>query len=265
MKNYQVSFERLEESLLAEGEKNLPRENIQKALDWYKDFENQTYSDDEYFSKLVEVIFYSGFRAATVTSKLDIIHGHFPDNNAVANYGGEEIEAILADEKMIRNHRKIRACVQNAKVFETLISEYGSFQAYIGSFDATISFENLIFLKEELDYRFSRLGKITAYHYLTDIGFPVLKPDQVICRIFKRLGLIEDEKQLLKTIIQGRRFAEATKQPIRYIDIVFVAYGQVKSSEFGIEKGICLEKKPQCELCGIKEFCDYYKEEIIAR
>ena len=91
------------------------------------------------------------------------------------------------------------------------------------------------------------------YHFLTDIGMPVLKPDRVICRIFQRLGLIENEQQLLKTVIQGRKFAGATCYPIRYIDIVFVAYGQVQSLEFGMEKGICLKKKPLCNLCGAKD------------
>lgn len=42
----------------------------------------------------------------------------------------------------------------------------------------------------------------------------------------------------------------------RYIDIVFVAYGQVSSPEFGIDKGICL-KTPRCRECGITEYCRY--------
>jgi DNA-3-methyladenine glycosylase I len=113
-------------------------------------------------------------------------------------------------------------------------------------------------LKEELEYRFLGLGRITTYHFLTDIGSPVIKPDRVICRIFQRLGLIDNEGQLLKTVIQGRKFAEATGQPIRYIDIIFVAYGQMQSKEFGIEHGICLEKNPACSLCDAKRFCIFY-------
>jgi DNA-3-methyladenine glycosylase I len=68
------------------------------------------------------------------------------------------------------------------------------------------------------------------------------------------LGLTETEGQLLKTVLQGRKFAEATGLPIRYIDIVFVAYGQAQSMEFGIDRGICL-KNPRCNECGVKEFC----------
>ena len=163
----------------------------------------------------------------------------------------------------IRNRRKVEACVRNAQVFKNIVSEYGSFQAYIDSFAPAASFENLMLLKEELEYRFERLGRITTYHVLTDIGLPVLKPDRVICRIFQRLGLIESGEQLLKAVIQGRKFAQATGYPIRYIDIVFVAYGQVESQEFGLSSGICLEQNPLCSVCGVTDYCNYYAQNII--
>jgi len=162
---------------------------------------------------------------------------------------------------MIRNRRKIKACIENAKAFQTIIQKHDSFQNYIESFNPRESFENLIILKEELENRFSGLGKITSYHFLTDIGLPVLKPDRVICRIFERLGLINSREQYLEAIIQGRNFAEATGHPIRYIDNVFVAYGQVQSKEFGIERGICLETNPSCHLCGARDYCNYYSQQ----
>ena len=109
-------------------------------------------------------------------------------------------------------------------------------------------------LKEELEFRFDYLGGITVYHFLTDIGLDVLKPDRVLVRIFQRLGLIESEKQLLKTVIQGRKFAAATGHSIRYIDIIFVTYGQQG------QEGICFTKNPKCNLCGLTEKCNYYKQ-----
>jgi DNA-3-methyladenine glycosylase I len=110
--------------------------------------------------------------------------------------------------------------------------------------------------------RFDYLSKITSYHFLTDIGMPVLKPDRVIRRIFYRLGLIEDESeseaQLLDSVYQGRKFVQATGYPIRYIDIVFVAYGQVYSTGTGIGQGICLKDHPRCEVCGVRDDCRYF-------
>jgi DNA-3-methyladenine glycosylase I len=90
--------------------------------------------------------------------------------------------------------------------------------------------------------RFGYLSKVTSLHFLTDVGMPVLKPDRVIRRIFYRLGLLEDaddsERTLMKTVAEGNVFAQATGHPIRYIDLVFVAYGQMKS-ETSLAQAIC--------------------------
>ena len=83
---------------------------------------------------------------------------------------------------------------------------------------------------------------------------------RLICRIFERLDLIQNREQLLSAVIQGRKFAEATGHPIRYIDIVFVTYGQVKSQDLGIEKGICIEKNPSCDICGVRYYCIFYSD-----
>ncbi len=257
MKEYKAIFDKIEATLIATGSANTPADEIRTKLNEFKKVEGRTFSDAEYYWILVYVIFYSGFRAATVTVKLELIRSCFPDYQTVSSYDPGKIDEILSNPAMIKNRRKIEACVQNAQVFKNIVSEYGSFKAYIDSFSPLASFENLMLLKEELEYRFSGLGRITTYHVLTDIGMPVIKPDRVICRIFTRLGLIESEEQLLKTVIQGRKFAEATGHPIRYIDIVFVAYGQVQSREYGLENGICLEQNPLCSICGVMEYCNY--------
>jgi DNA-3-methyladenine glycosylase I len=260
MTEYKAIFEKIESTLINIGSQNLPADEIRAKLDAFKKLEGKTFTDAEYYWILVYVVFYSGFKAATVNEKLDLIRKYFPDYLTVSKYSNNKIMEILDDFHMIKNRRKIQACVVNAKTFKSIVDENGSFQAYIHSFTPTASFENLMLLKEELEYRFNGLGRITTYHFLTDIGLPVIKPDRVICRIFKRLGLIESEEQLLKTVIQGRKFAEAINQPIRYVDIVFVAYGQVKSEDFGLTSGICLENNPLCSLCGVKNDCNYYNE-----
>ncbi|MCL4273927.1 MAG: DNA-3-methyladenine glycosylase I [Anaerolineales bacterium] len=263
MIDYTAVFERIESSLIIEGSKYLSTEIIRENLNRFKQIEGKKFLDNEFYLTIVDVIFYSGFRASTVNSKIDTIHKHFPDYEVVADYSESDINNILADKDMIRNRRKVESCVKNAKIFRTIIQKHGSFQKYIDEFEVHQSFENLFILKEELENRFSGLGKITVYHFLTDIGLPVLKPDRVICRIFERLGLISSREQYLEAIIQGRKFAEATGYPIRYIDIVFVAYGQVQSREFGIERGICLETNPSCHLCGAKKFCNYYSQQSV--
>jgi len=258
MPEYSYIFSRIESKLIEVGSQNLHKNEIIRRLDEFKEYESQNLSDSDYYQKLVAVIFYSGFMASTVTSKMITIQGYFSNYQAVANYDENDVAEILSDSNMIRNRRKIQACIDNAIELTKIVAQFGSMNGYIESFESDKTLANLLLLKENLEFRFSGLGRITTYHFLTDIGLPVLKPDRVICRIFERLGLIQNREQLLSAVIQGRKIAEATGYPIRYIDIVFVAYGQMKSEEFGIEKGICLERNPSCDICGVKDHCPYY-------
>lgn len=253
---YKDVFLAVEKRLIEAGSTQMDMAKIQAHLDKFKRFENRELTDDQYFSILVFVAFYSGFKAATVTSKRAIIQEHFPSWTVASAYTEKDIREIIKDPKMISHEGKIRACVANAKIFSTLISKHGSIKNYIDSYSPTESFENLLLFKEALEASFAYLGGITVYHFMTDIGLPVLKPDRVMCRIFERLGLLENQGQLLKAVIQGRKFAAATGLPIRYIDIVFVAYGQVKSEEIGINEGICLTK-PRCSECRIQDHCGF--------
>ena len=262
MKDYKDIFQKIESTLILIGSRNVPIDKLKEKLDTFKQLEGKIFLDADYFWILVSVIFYSGFRAATVNKRLDLLRIYFPDYKAVAGYDNNTVNEILSDSQMIKNRRKIESCVENARVFKSVVDTHGSFQAYIDSFAPKMSFENLMLLKEELEWKFSGLGKITTYHVLTDIGMPVIKPDRVICRIFKRLGLIESDQQFLKTIIQGRRFAQATGLPNRYIDIIFAVYGQDESIQFGLERGICLEEYPACVVCAAQNDCQYYAQNL---
>lgn len=201
-------FQNVEQSLLAHGSKQLPRAEIQADLDRFKTFGQRELTDELCFSLLVDVTFYSGMRAATVTDRLPVIHAHFADYRAVADYGPTDIERILADDKMIRNRRKIEACVRNAKAMREIVDQHGSFSSYLAGFDPKGPFENLLLLKEELEARFAYLGGITVYHFLTELGMPVLKPDRVIARLFKRLGLVEQASQAFHREVRPQLWSE---------------------------------------------------------
>ena len=256
---YKELFHKLERSLIEYGSAHRPERDIREALDAYKNYKERDLDDPGYYAILVDVAFYSGFKAAIVEERHKTIEHWLADYRTVAEYGSSEVEEIMSDAGMIRNRRKIKACIANAKVMREVIAQHWSFADYIASFQPAESFENLLLLKEELEARFEYLGGITVYHFLMEIGLDVLKPDRVIGRIFHRLALTEYERQYLKTVLHGRRFARATGLPIRYIDIVLVAYGQASFMEFGIDHGICLDN-PRCEVCGIKEYCSELKE-----
>ena len=213
MKDYRAIFEGVESTLISEGSRNLPEALVRSRLDEFRLVEGRRFADPEVYRLLVEIAFYSGFRAATVTEKLEVIHRHFPDFETVARYGENEVRLILDDPAMIRNRRKVQACVKNARVLQQIVREHGSSQAYVDSFSPKESEGNLLRLGQDLQRRFSYLGPITSYHFLMEIGMPVLKPDRVICRIFQRLGLIRSTEHTLDAIDQGRRFADVTGDP----------------------------------------------------
>jgi DNA-3-methyladenine glycosylase I len=260
-------FDTLEGTLIREGdqhERAVPmgdglRVVARRATEDFRNADN-----DKYFRQMVHVVFYAGMKAATVTKALDAIDKHFPSYTVAAGYGASEIAAIMNDTSMIRNRRKIEACIHNAKKFVEICSKR-SFVEYLGSFASDKSRWKAI--KE-----FKFMGKITSFHYLMEIGYPLLKPDRVVSRIFSRLGLVNglpepilhpnptkfSEDQLWQIVEVGERIADATGHAIRYVDLVFVTYGQVKGQDpEGLSQGICLDNKPKCYLCGLRDECQY--------
>lgn len=264
MHPYKEIFDRVHSTLKKNS--TLSEKEFDGIIDEHKEYENRDYSDCYYFDKLRIIPFFSGFDAEIVKGRKVTIENHFPNYLIVLNYGENDIERIIQDKKMIRNRKKIESCIENAKIFKKIVEENGSFQRYVDSFEIKEnekdSFENLMLFKEDIDYKFKFLGQITSYHFMTDIGLSVLKPDRVIQRIFCRLGFIETHKnqQLLKTVAQGKKMSEATDYPIRAVDYVLWSFGQKgKNLKLGIDKGICLEKNPRCDICEVKEFCKYYR------
>jgi len=258
--DYQAIFNNIYDTLLRNG-----KEDLKQRLDEFKTVAAQIFTDADFFRELVHVAFYSGFKAETVTRKLPVIDGFLSDYKKVAAYGENNVQEIMANTGMIRHERKIRGCIDNAKAFRAIIEEHGSFQQYLDSYRPLASSDNLMKLRRDLEAHFAYLSKVTSLHFLMEIGMPVLKPDRVISRIFYRLGLIdnesESEDQLLKAIAVGRNFVQATGHPIRYIDIVFVAYGQVNSTGEGVQQGICLKDKPKCDICGVTKYCQYFRKQ----
>lgn len=212
--DYQAIFNKIESTLLRIGSQAPGKEDLKQRLDKFKTVEEQTFTDADYFRKLVHIIFYSGFRAEIVTSKLPVIDGFLSDYSKVAAYGEENVREMMANAGMIGNERKIRGCIDNAKTFQATIAEKGSFQKYVDSYQPLVSFDNLMELRRDLRRRFAYISKVTSLHFLMEIGMPVLKPDSVIRRIFCRLGLTdnegESEDQLLKDVAVGRKFVLAT-------------------------------------------------------
>jgi len=229
----------------------------------YKEIEIKNFTDNDYYWIMVYVIFYSGFNAETVDKHKAGIEKYFSDYKTAMRYNDDEIENIKKYKNIIQNKRKIESCISNAKEFYKIVKRFGSFEKYINYFKPSENDENLFLFKEDLVERFKGIGNVTAYHFMMDIGLDVIKPDRVLMRIFRRLDLVRGEDDIYRGIEVGRAFAKATGLPIRYIDIMFVSYGQMTSAKKGNTKkwSICSEKNPQCDSCGIKKYCKYFVQQ----
>ncbi|RJX33840.1 MAG: DNA-3-methyladenine glycosylase I [Desulfarculus sp.] len=94
------------------------------------------HDDRRHFEMLVLEGFQAGLSWLTVLKKRESFRAAF-DNFApakVAAYGPAKIKALLADQDIVRNRRKIEAAVKNAKVFLAIQKEFGSFDHYIWAF-----------------------------------------------------------------------------------------------------------------------------------
>lgn len=257
--DYRAIFDAIERTVVDEGP---DAEVRRRELSRFHQPTHLMDGDDAIYRQLVMVTFYSGFRAATVTAKREVILGHFPSVEIAAELSESKIIQILEDPSMIRNEKKIRACRANARAMRDIAAKHGSFAKYLHEACGAdpvedTPFENVLLLAEELQSTFDYLGEITIHHFLTDLGLPVIKPDRVICRVLRRIGILSDESQLLRAILAGRRFARVTGHSPRYVDRVIVALGQVKTEELRIERGLCSKKDPLCGECLVAPHCGH--------
>ena len=92
---------------------------------------------------LFEFLILEGFQAGlswiTILRKREAFREAF-DNfliEQVANYSQEKINALLTNEKIVRNRLKIQAAVTNAQAFIRIQKEFGSFVSYLNTFIPT--------------------------------------------------------------------------------------------------------------------------------
>lgn len=94
------------------------------------------HDDQRHFEMLVLEGFQAGLSWLTILRKRDNFRAAFDDfaPAKVAAYGPGKIKALLADQGIIRNRRKIEAAVKNARAFLAIQEEFGSFDDYIWAF-----------------------------------------------------------------------------------------------------------------------------------
>ena len=93
--------------------------------------------DDHYlFEMLILESFQAGLSWECVLNKRESFRKAFDgfELEKVMNYDEEKILCLKKDKNIIRNERKIRAAISNARIFRDIANEYGSFYNYLRLF-----------------------------------------------------------------------------------------------------------------------------------
>lgn len=101
------------------------------------------------------------------------------DIDRVCLYGEEKINELLCNKDIIRNRLKIRASIDNSRIFKEISKEYGSFYGYLRTFyDGNTVYETGKTVNELSDRISSDLqrrgmkfaGSTIIYSYLQAVG-----------------------------------------------------------------------------------------------
>lgn len=139
------------------------------------------YDDHKLFELLILESFQAGLSWECVLNKRDAFIVAFDnfDYNKIVNYDEDKINELLNNKDIIRNKLKVKAAINNSKIFINIQKEYKSFSNYIWSFtDRKIIYENDK-TYSELSDRISNdlkmrgmkfVGTTIIYSYLQAIG-----------------------------------------------------------------------------------------------
>ncbi|MDA4121328.1 MAG: DNA-3-methyladenine glycosylase I [Thaumarchaeota archaeon] len=128
----------------------------------------QPKSDSEYFDRMCKAVFSAGLNWRVIENKWSgfrkAFEGFVPEK--VAKLSEKEIQALMKNPDIVRNEKKIRATVQNAKAMVDLKKEFGSMRSYVDSFGRK---EDK--LQDELQSRFKHVGPSSARTFLWMVGY----------------------------------------------------------------------------------------------
>ena len=160
-------------------------------------FLNQKYHDNEWgvpvrddrkqFEYLMMEVMQCGLSWDLMINKRDIFRKCFDNFNydKIASYDDTDINRIMNTTGMIKSERKINAIISNAKCFQQIRKEFGSFCNYIWAYsdNKTILYDkhNMGYIpvsnglsdkiSRDLKHRgFKYLGSITIYSHLQECG-----------------------------------------------------------------------------------------------
>lgn len=154
----------------------------------YKDYHDDewgkpVYDDQKLYEMFLLETFQAGLSWITILKKRAAFKDAFDqfDVNKISLYQEDKIKELMNNKGIIRNQRKIKASINNAKIFIQIQKEWGTFSKYLWHFsDHQIIYPDHHHLTHsELSDEISKdlkkrgmsfVGTVTIYSYLQAIG-----------------------------------------------------------------------------------------------
>lgn len=120
--------------------------------------------DDGYLEQMTKAIFQAGFSWPVIRMKWPNFVAAFEgfEVDKVAGYDVPEINRLMADASIVRNMKKIRATIENARIVVRLRREHGSFHDFLRSLDGQ-TYEQR---QKTLTRTFKHLGRTGCFCFL---------------------------------------------------------------------------------------------------
>ena len=152
-------------------------------------------NDDYLFEMLILESFQAGLSWECILNKRDNFKLAYDDFNLfkVCNYDDKKVNELINNKGIIRNKLKIKASINNARIFKSIIEEYGSFYNYLCQFtNGLIIYENNKTTNKLSDSISSDLtkrgmkfvGSVIIYSYLQAIG--IINSHDSSCFLYKK-------------------------------------------------------------------------------
>ena len=141
---------------------------------WYPSGKHPA-TDDGYFENMCRIIFQAGLNWSVIDKKWPTTRKAFANFSIakVAQFNDDDLERLLKDPGIVRNRGKLQAIILNARQFQEICKQYGSFQKYLESLDKSNNYANAI---KEISSKFKWLGPSSATIFLYTVGEKIKHP-----------------------------------------------------------------------------------------
>jgi len=126
---------------------------------------------------MTRVIFLAGLSWKMIDEKWPNFQKAFKNFSidAVAKFSENDVKRLMSDAGIVRNRAKIIATINNARQFQSVRKEHGSFRSFLDSLDKSSNYALVI---KDLGKRFNRLGPSSARIFLYSVGENVRHPEE---------------------------------------------------------------------------------------